>query len=415
MSTHKFPDIKTVLAAYFEQFYDDNVLMNGTSPNMQLFIDNTEEEQSNIEYWMKNFYMDDLPTPMPSDSDNDAPYAVESAVKKMASMMDWASPHSETNQRTKGGHRKHASTIPRFNVGDLQTAMSLKKLKALAERYGNDEKVMSLYKNTIIDGINAGHYALNRMAADSMSTGTISGWGLLAPSNPLTHGMYPDQFITPDVDLQDADTDLLDWIQDFVAQLNQTFSTKFAWEIQAADTWIKDVFMQNNQVISEIGSWKARQDGNGTTVLLLNSSGDTNPANVTPKNFTIDDVVAYSQDPLTSIPPIAIQVEYQNEETTAGVTTGRGWNVNNIAFKPVGMSGVIKWTDIPEIALAQEFGAPNVPSTYAYALGGIIGIINSVMPVGRLSDYHQDFYMGARPQLLDFQYRYIVYTDRTSA
>lgn len=412
MSMHKFPEIKTVLASYFEQFYDDNVLINGTSPNMQLFIDNTEEEKANKEYWMQNFLVDDLPTPMPSDSDNDAPYAVESAVRKMASMMDWASPHSETNQRAKGGHRKHASTIPRFNVGDLQTAMSLKKLKALAERYGNDEKVMELYKNGVGDGIDAGHFALNRMAADSMSTGFIHGWGLLAPTTPLSHGMYPDQFITPKVDLQDVDTKLIEWIVEFVEQLNSTFSTKYNWVIQAADTWVKDVFIVNKETRAIIAGWKARQDGN-PIIMVNNDSTQVDLAALS--TVTVEDAIKWSQSEESTIPPIEIQIEAQNEDLNGAVTTGRGWNVNNIAFKPVGMSGVIKWTDIPEMALIQEFGAPNVPSTFAYALGGIVGIINSVVPVGKLADYHQEFYMGARPQLTDFAYRYIVYTDKTKA
>ncbi len=413
MAVHKNIELKDLLAPYYEQFYDRERYFNGTSPNVQLFVDNTEEELGNIYYWMENYSVDDLPTPL-NPNTNSASYDVLSTVQRMASMMDIAAPHSETNQRYKGEHESFTSTIPRFNVGDYENAMSLMQVKNFAERYGNADKVMEKYKITIEDIIKAGHATLSRMAAQEQSEGKIEGWGKLAFANPLTSGMHADQFHIPDEDLQDTSTELLTWIEDFVSDLDDTYADRYDWVLQVSDDWLKDVFMKNEQVISEVGAYVTRL-GNGTTVILQNTSGNIAPAPVGAKNFTWEDCIAYSQTKASRIPPIEVQIENQNEETATGQVNGRGWKTANIAFKPVGKSGVIKWGDIVEFELAQAFGADTVTSTYAYAINGMMGIMNSIVPEGTLKGFHTDAYLMARPQLTDFLYRHIVYTDQTQS
>lgn len=412
MSAQKF-GINVDLGRYEGQFFDTSRLKNGTSPQVQMLVNKIEELKSNKGYWRQHFVVDRMPTP--KQPNGSYAYTIQSMTMKQAPMMDFVTDFAEKPEINKGGHREWTSTIPSLAIGNHDTVLSLEQLSDMIEEYGNDFAIMEQYKVNVGDLISAGESAMDRMAAQTLSTGYLQGWEGqgLGLANPLGNGMTEDKFIEPSVNLQAVDTEILTWYEKFISDLCEDYHLpkKGFFKLSIADERLRDGWAKNEQVIAEVGAWKARQSQG--TVVIVNQDSQSALSTSAFGSVTVEDIVAYSKSMESVIPPIEIQVESQNENLLTGIQNGRGWNVNNEVLSPIGMAGVIKWTNIREISLSQKWVSPSVPKTYAYAMNRIIGIMNSVFDNGGYPDFHQDAMMSARPALTDFENRFIIQTNKT--
>jgi hypothetical protein len=142
-------------------------------------------------------------------------------------------------------------------------------------------------------------------------------------------------------------------------------------------------------------------------VIVVNATG----AGVDTSIISLEQLVAYSQSPISKVAPIrVIRENHKYANSMTSTTTAKGWQEHIAVLRPMGFAGEIVHSDIPKIEMIKREAANTLDWSTATVEGGLFHVLNMSMADGILKQYHIDVYSTAHPVLYDFIHTYIVDT-----
>jgi len=376
----------------------DRLFSTSDRQYIQKFINDLGLFKTNFGFWKEHFVRDTNPTP--TGVEGAAAYTVYAIDRAAAPMLDFASPFSETSQNDKDGWRFYTGTIPHTNRGFVEKAKERYAKEQLYKEFGNDVDIILQYTDNVQKLIDGGNQRLSNMAAQILSTGqiiTATGVGGQGQGTDFYQKaeIPADNFISAGTKVwSDPTCDLLSQMKAIEDDMRETTGYKGGLEWNIPDAMITNVFLTNTQVRENVAAYR-----NSIGYLVV---GD--------RPITREEFNAYLASENALISPIRVVIEKQKVQSLSTTSTVSGWDSTVAVLRPTGYAGVIKYTQIPDIYVAQSYASTAVQKTTAMYEGGIMGIMNTVLERGGYPEWHTDIFMDAVPALTEFTYHYIVDT-----
>lgn len=379
----------------------DRLFSTGDRNYIQKFINETGLFKTNFGFWKEHFVKDANPTPV--GVEGAASYTVYAIDRSAAPMLDFATPFSESPQNDKDGLRFYTGTILHANRGFVEKAKERYAKEQLFKEFGSDADIISQYIDNVQKLIDGGNQRLSNMAAQILSTGQIiTDTGVGGKGQGTSFYQKADipvsNFITAGTKVwTDTTCDLLSQMRAIEDDMRETTGYTGGLEWNIPDAMIANVFLTNTEVQQNVAAYRSAL---GYLVV-----GD--------RPITREEFYAYVASDNSLISPIRVVIEKQKVQTLTATSTVSGWDSTVAVLRPTGYAGVIKYTQIPDIYVANAYSSSAVQKTTALYEGGIFGIMNTVLERGGYPEWHTDIYMDAVPALTEFTYHYII--DTTTA
>lgn len=379
----------------------DRLFSTSDKQYIQKFINEAGLFKTNFGFWKEHFVKDSNPTPI--GVEGAAAYTVYAIDRSAAPMLDFATPFSETSQNDKDGWRFYTGTIPHANRGFVEKAKERYAKELLFKEFGNDVDIILQYVDNVQKLLDGGNQRLSNMAAQILSTGQIiTDTGVGGKGQGLDFYQKADiptaNFVTAGTKVwTDPTCLLLSQMKEIEDAMRETTGYTGGLEWNIPDAMITSVFLTNTQVRETVGAFR-----NAQGYLYVGT-----------RPITREEFDSYLMSENSLISPIRVVVEKQKVQTLSATASVYGWDSTIAVLRPTGYAGIIKYTQIPDIYVANTYSSLVVQKTTALYEGGIMGIMNTVLERGGNPEWHTDIFMDAVPALTDFIYHYIV--DTTTA
>lgn len=368
-----------------------------SAPDLVTLVNNRYAEESNKMFWAQNFVKDGMPSPI--DAYGSATFKVTSVVKTGSPMLDVRAAMTETSQNDKDGFESYLGTIPDLGRGFQTSTGERLILERMFSDMGidsTDASIMTQYLDSLDKLVDGAHASLSNMSAQLLSTGIINyNYGQGAK-------YVQESKIDPLNKVKAVGKVWSDKTSGVFTQMNkieQAFRDRTGYQgamkWQVTEKMMKEVILVNEEVISYIN--QARTVSLGANALV------STPANVDLLNQAIVFLDGF-------VSPIEIVKEKQTEQTLIGRNVVNGWAEGIAVLRPVGFAGVIKYAQNMDVLIAQRYQSPAAIKTTASLLGGIAGVVNTVVDKGGNPNWHTDIFMTAAPALTEFPFHVIVDT-----
>ena len=374
----------------------DKIFSTADRTYFQKFIITNGILKANNRFWATKFERDTMKTP--TDGDGAATFKALSVVKTLTPMADFVAPFGSAPQIDKDGFAFYTGSIPDVAQGFTTSSIKRWQFEQMFKEFGNDVDIINQYVDSVqklYDSVNARY---SNMSAQLLSTGQINvitgngrGQGIIHKSaapipaaNFLTCGskVWSD----PTCNIPQVMADIEQEARDLSG-----FEGVWMWEID--ETFLKTTFLSNTYVQSIVKNYFAGQrivyDANFivTYEMLLQAMTDT------------------TVRPFGVIYPI---YERQIEQTLTARTRVNGWDETIAVLRPLGMAGVMKFADIPEILVSNNYNPSVVQKTTALLEGGLMGLINYVRDKDGYGEWETTIRGTAIPTLSEFPYHFLV-------
>lgn len=351
----------------------------------------------NYGFWREHFVKDSAPTP--TQTNGAASFTTVNIERIADPMADFTTPLADTTQIDKAGWGAVTDTIPDISKGFSMTTAERLHWEKLFQEFGNDADIVSQYVDNLQVLYNTVNARTSNMAAQLLSTWGINttndangkGMGLSYIGNP--YGQYVKNYTAGVKVWSDPTAKLIDQIVVLVEKYRDDTKFEGAIEMLVPEETIKSVFLTNDQI--------------RTTVLqYVYSLGGIYIENGTPPTRTIrmDEFIKYTESMESLLPRIRMVKESQTTQTLTGFTKVKGWDLTKVVLKPIGLAGVIKYTEILDVVVAQKYPSPDSLKTTSYLDGGIFGVVNTIVGKGGKPEWHTDIFGSLKPALTEFMY-----------
>lgn len=368
------------------------------------FLQTQDLIKANYGYWRTEFSVDGTPTAL--QADGSAPFKVANIEIDADVMTDFATPLADTTGSDVTGGTWVLGTIP-YNSKGLNpiTAAERLQMEKLYQEFGSDSQIVANWVKkvqTLYNGFNA---RLSNMSAQLVSKGKIEtltaeqGKGMGLPYDDMAFLQYVKKYKSGTKAFTDPDCKMVDQLVGLVEEYRDDTNYAGAVEVCMEEDFIRDVVLTNAQVKEEVVKYISSL---GNIVIV---SGDV-PAS---RNITMEEFNKFAAWQYSRIAGLNIKLvkELQKSQTLLGVVKVKGWDTNKIVIKPMGLSGVMKRTEISDITAAT---LPNPGAIFNTAIveGGLLGVVNSIITKGKFAEWHTDVYHSCVPALTQFLYHGIV-------
>lgn len=366
----------------YAQFYSD-------ADFLRTFVDGANFVNTNFSFWKTQFRVDDAVTP--TDNKGLATFTVQSVKTELTPMMDMRAPLGKSKPIDNEGLEFYTATIPDFIAPSIvEQAMEREYKRRLFEQYGNDTAIILQWTHKVQGQIDSANQTLSNMAAQLLSTGQIdyqAGRGIKGYTQKAN--IPTENFVKAGETVwTDPNCKLLDQM----AKIEETFRDKWGsdmpmkWQIPLK--MFRENFLTNKQVIEWVR-------------LAKSLVGITLPEfSVVTEEEVMDALAKYGK-----ISPIEIVVEKQKDYK--GMVNG--WKDGIAVFRPAGYAGVIKYTDVLDVAMHENYGSSVIQKTFAkVGDSGLFTLVNTTLNNGNYKEWHTDLMVSATPALEEFPYHVIV-------
>lgn len=395
--------------------------MDGTNVGfLQTLIDNTIEIEANSFFWQEHFtvegneYEIDL-----GDLKKNPAWTVNQKVNRVVPMADAMAPLSETAQLDNEGWEAKTGSIYQYGKGLFETSMSKMELQArLRELNVTDSNLVTGFVRGVADLVKTHNFRLSYMAAQVLSKGgaytnasTMGFSGVSAAqsayiptANFKTAGTKVWSDLTPNAEC-DIPSQMQKIEQDFKTANN--LPDDFAMEWDLPYSMVMNVLLPNPYFKKEVNRYIRLYAPDKVIVVTSGVSG------VDVDTFTWEQLVAYSQSPISKIAPIRIAKQSSTVQNITSTTTVSGWDSGKAVLRPLGKAGVVVHAKTADVQLMQSGEVnPNIQFSLA-KIQNFLYVINKTTPNGMLKSYHTDVIGRYAPVLNESMYHVVV--DTTTA
>jgi len=259
---------------------------------------------------------------------------------------------------------------------------------------GGDVNVLTQYVTNINDLVKGANATISNLSAQLLSKGQMISANLTGFKFQGIADIPSTRFKTSGTKVwSDISSDILGKMQTEEEDLRLAtgYTGALSWKMDL--TTFKNIQL-NTEVRSQVGSYL-----NYNNIIFTTNS-----------IVTLDAFNAWSQQ-LGNLSMIELVEEKQmlNGGQTPYYTTTRGWEVGNAVLSPMGQQGVIKYSNINELAKLSQFANKQV----AYLEDGLFGIMNWINDTGRSPVRTTELLIAIAPALSVFRTMTIV--DTTTA
>lgn len=407
-----------------EKLYQKGLLDNGNQGFLQTLLDETIEIKENAFFWQEHFRVDGNEYDLGAGLRNNPAWTVRQSVRRTVPMADAMAPLSETMQLDAEGFGVKTGSIYQFGKGLYENSMSKLELQARLQELGPDRNLVEGFVRGVADLVKSHNLRISNMAAMTLSRGGEYGNLInlgteLAPKT--TQGfsgveVYQSPYI-PTANYKHAIT--YAWsnanadIPEQMRQIEYDFkeansipdSTPFEWDIPW-DT-VVNILLKNAAFIKEVNRYIALYAPDKVIVV---TNGDSTTSVDT---ISYEQLVAYSQSPISKISPIRIVREQQTVQGITTTHTVKGWNPNVVVLRPLGYAGVLVHAKTSEEELYRS-GEMNVLAFSLARVQGFLNVINKTVADGMLKAYHTDVIGRYATVLSETPYHVVVDITKTT-
>lgn len=390
---------------------------DGTSAFVQTLVNDQIEIDSNAFFWQEHFSIDGVKYNInPSRPKEDPAFVVKNITRRPVPMANPMAPLSEVGQIDNESYEQRSGSIGQFGMGLFETSLSREELKAeLAAMAVADQNIITGYIRTVADLIKSHNSNLSNLAAQTLSKG--GGYDMVGREG-LTPGMTHNfSNYVPRENYKKAGkavwTDPEADVPSQMMKLEQDFKkekgledTTFEWDLPY-DLIVNNLI--NNKFFKEEVNRYIRLYA-PDKVIVVQADGKTG---VDVNSITWQQLVEYSRSTISKIAPIRIVKEEQITQGITNIRTVNGWKKGVAVLRPLGLAGKVVHSDTAEVYLLQKEANKTIDFSVATAQGGLLYVINKVVPNGLYKAYHTDIVGRYRPVLTEFMEHVIV--DYTTA
>lgn len=411
-----------------ERLYQKGFMDGNNGGFLQTLIDNTLEIEANRFFWQEHFVVEgneydiDL-----ADTKKNPAWTVRQKVNRIVPMADAMAPLSETAQLDTEGWEEKTGSIYQYGKGLFETSMSKLELQArLREMNPQDQNLVTGFVKGVADLVKTHNYRLSYMAAQALSyggaysntnrisfngsTGNITSTLGFSGVNTLQSSYIPlANFKTAGTKVWsdstcDIPTQMQKIEQDFKAANNLPEDFPMEWDIPYS--MLTSVLLNNAAFVAEVNRWIAMYGVSNNRVVIIDANGT--PSNQS--SISWENIVAYSQSPISKIAPIRVVKQAAKVQDITTVSDVSGWKPNAAVLRPLGTAGVVVHAKTADVKLMQS-GEVNSNIQFSLAkVQNFLYVINKVTPNGMLKSYHTDIIGRYAPVLNESLYHVVVDT-----
>lgn len=393
---------------------------------LQSLIDNAIEIEENAFFWQEHFRVEGNEYDIDrADLKKNPAWTVRQRINRSVPMADAMAPLSETMQLDGEGYEERTGSIYQYGKGLFETSMSKLELEARLRELGSDQTLVTGFVRGVADLIKSHNLTVSNMAAQVLSRGGQYGNALTL--NTPAGGTATAQGFSGVITSQSAYIPLANFktagtkvwsasdcdIPEQMRKIEEDFknangipsSTAFEWNIP----WeiVVNVLLQNAAFIKEVNRYIALYAPD--KVIIVNSGGSSTNVDT----ISWEQLVGYSQSPISKISPIRIVREQQTVQGLTSYHTVKGWKSGIAVLRPRGYAGVLVHAKPADVALMQSGEVNNTVQFSLAKFQNFLYVINKVTANGMLKAYHTDV-IGRYATVLD-ESPYHVVVDTTSA
>lgn len=390
---------------------------DGTSAFVQTLVNDQIEIDSNAFFWQEHFSIDGVKYNInPARPKEDPAFVVKNITRRPVPMANPMAPLSEVGQMDNESYEQRSGSIGQFGMGLFETSLSKEELKAeLAAMAMEDQNIITGYIRTVADLVKSHNYNLSNIAAQTLSKGggyDMVGREGLTPgmthnfSNyvPLENYKKAGKAVWTDLEA-DVPSQMMKLEQDFKKEKGLE-NTTFEWDLPY-DLIVNNLI--NNKFFKEEVNRYIRLYA-PDKVIIVQTDGKTG---VDVNSITWQQLVEYSRSTISKIAPIRIVKEEQITQGITNIRTVSGWKKGVAVLRPLGLAGKVVHSDTADVYLLQREANKTIDYSLATTQGGLLYVINKVVPNGLYKAYHTDVIGRYRPVLTEFMEHVIV--DYTTA
>jgi len=339
----------------------DDLYKAGLS-NTQSLINTVFADMYQESFWKRYFDKDGMPTP--SDSQGVATFRAIEMIAQSAPMLEPRARWSEPTESPKGSMNYYTGSIGDFGRSFSITPEEEEYYQVMLEMSGGDVNVLTQYVSNINDLVKGAHATISNLSAQLMSKGQMISANTTGFKFQGIADIPAARFKKAGAKVwSDISSDILTKMQTEEDALRTAtgFTGMLTWKMDK--TTFQNIQL-NTAVRSQVGSYL-----NYNNILFTTNSIVTldafNQWAVNVGNLSVIELVEEKQ--------------MLNGGQTSYYTTTRGWKAGSAVLSPAGKQGVIKYSNINELAKLANY--PN--KQVAYLENGLFGIMNWLNDSGR--------------------------------
>lgn len=367
-------------------------LFKNNLDNTQVLVDNVFADMYNEAFWKRYFDRDGMPTP--TDTNGVAMFRSLELTGQSAPMLKPRARWSPPDEHTKGGFSWYSGSIGDFGDSFSITPQQREAYEKMLKQFNGNVTILKQYITSMDDLIKGANATISNLSAQLLSKGqmisvnagfTFEGKADIPTTRFKTSGAKIWSDISSDIlgKMQTEEADL---------RLATGFAGVLTWKMDKAT--FKNLQL-NTAIRSQVGSYL-----NYNGVLFSTNSVVTLDA----YNAWVSQNAGYY-----SIIELVEEKQMLNDGLTPFYRTVNGWETGNAVLSPSGKQGVIKYSDVEE--LAQMAAIPN--RQIAYMNDGLFGIMNWIHGADRTPKWITELLIAIAPALSVFKTMTIV--DTTTA
>lgn len=408
-----------------EKLYQKGFMGGANTGFLQNLIDSTIEIKENAFFWQEHFYVEgneykiDL-----ADLKKNPAWTVRQTIKRSVPMADAMAPFSDTMQLDAESGESKTGSIYQYGKGLFETSMSKMELEARLKELGPDRNLVEGFVRGVADLVKSHNLTISNMAAMTLSRGGAYGntINLGTIGSPKTTQGFSGVITSQSayIPLENykhavnkvwtaADCDIPEEMREIEADFKEANyipdGTPFEWDIP----WdmVVNVLLKNAAFIKEVNRYIALYAPD-KVIVVTNGSSTTNVDSI-----SWEQLIAYSQSPISKISPIRIVREQQNVRGITTTYTVKGWKPGIAVLRPLGYAGPLVHAQVPDVELMRSGEVNNTISFSLAKVQGFLNVINKITPNGMLKSYHTDVIGRYATVLSESQYHVVVDTTRT--
>ena len=305
-------------------------------------------------FWKRYFEKDDMPTP--TNSKGVGIFEVTEVITESAPMLDPRARWSAPAERTKGGFASYTGSIGNFGLSNSITPEEEEYYEKMLAVVGGDQNVLTQYVKSLDGLIKGANATFSNLSAQLLSKGQMislnDGFKFKGIADiPTSRFKNAGAKVWSDVA-----SDILTKMQteEDALRLATGYTGTLSWKMDK--TTFRNIQL-NTAVRSQVGSYL-----NYNNIIFTTNSV-----------VTLDAFNNWAQEMgELSIIEIVDEKQMLNNGLTSSYTVVRGWEVGNAVLSPIGKQGVIKYSDVDELARLAK--SPN--KQVGYLDNGLMGIMN---------------------------------------
>lgn len=413
-NAHKFQiDPEQAVDALFQRGLINS---DGTSQYLQTVVDDMLERDANQFFWEEHFSVDGTKYLInPAKPREDPSFTVTSIVNRPTPMANPMNPLSEVAQMDTQGFESFSDTIGQFGMGQFETSFSREELKAeLAALDVADRNIIVGFSIKLATLIRSHNYNLSNLAAQTLSKG--GGYDMVGREG-ITPGMtHKFRNYVPAGNYLKAGAKV--WTDNTADIPSQMMKIEQDWKMAKGYDGLMEWDLPYELIVNNlINNEYFKKEVNRyirlyapDKVLVIQTDGSTG---VDVSSITWEQLVEYSRSSISKISPIRVIKESQVSQNITNIKTVKGWKNGVAVLRPLGLAGKIVHSDTADVYMLQKEANKTVDFSIANAQGGLLYVINKIVPNGLYKAYHTDVIGRYRPVLTEFTHHIIV--DYTTA